>query len=166
MKRRYDDGRAGPQSYLTPPSLIELLGPFDTDPCVSMDQPWRTARLQYDFIDDGLSQAWQGRVWLNPPYNGIERWIDRFCLHNNGIALVFARIQPAWFRQLWHEADAMLFLFGRILFHDAAGKLTDGRFFPSVLVAIGEENVQKLRQSGLSGAWVEHHQVLNGRDVN
>lgn len=52
--------------WLTPPSIVEKLGPFDLDPCTPVNRPWNTAREHYS--SEGLYRPWKGRVWLNPPY--------------------------------------------------------------------------------------------------
>lgn len=33
----------GEKTWLTPPHIIEALGPFDLDPCCPPTMPWRTA---------------------------------------------------------------------------------------------------------------------------
>lgn len=84
--------------WLTPPEVLSALGEFDLDPCSPVSHPWDTARSHYTVEDDGLSQEWFGRVWLNPPYGqSTGRWLHRLSLHGNGIALIFARTETAMF---------------------------------------------------------------------
>lgn len=60
---------SGEKTWLTPPHIIEALGPFDLDPCCPPKMPWRTAEQMVCRPDDGLAVDWTGqRVWLNPPY--------------------------------------------------------------------------------------------------
>jgi hypothetical protein len=47
--------------WLTPPEIIEALGPFDLDPCAAPGQPWATARHHYAPPQDGLALPWYGR---------------------------------------------------------------------------------------------------------
>ena len=54
--------------WLTPPGLLAKLGDFDLDPCAHPDQFYQTASRMVCPPQDGLSEAWSGRVWLNPPY--------------------------------------------------------------------------------------------------
>lgn len=143
--------------WLTPPEIIIALGPFDLDPCAPSDQPWTTAAANYTMNDDGLSKPWNGRVWLNPPYGPrTGLWLARLAEHGNGVALVFARTETEMFHRFaWDRADAMLFLRGRLHFHFPDGrraKFNAGA--PSVLVAYGQRNTQKLGSSGISGKFI------------
>ena len=59
----------GEKTWLTPPHIIEAIGPFDLDPCCPPNMPWKTAAQMVCRPDDGLAVDWTGkRVWLNPPY--------------------------------------------------------------------------------------------------
>lgn len=145
----------GSEEWLTPPHIVRALGPFDIDPASPIVRPWDTARIHYSKLDNGLQQKWCGRVWLNPPYgNKTSLWLEKMAEHNNGIALVFARLETAmFFRYVWGHADAVMALKGRLSFHRGDGTLgchTSG--CPSVLIAYGKENTQALLNSGLEGA--------------
>ena len=97
--------------WLTPPEIIQALGPFDLDPCAAVDQPWSTAGKHYTKQDDGLAQDWDGFVWCNPPF-GPEAavWLDRLSTHGTGIGLTPARTETRWFvKYVWGRADAVLF---------------------------------------------------------
>lgn len=60
---------SGEKTWLTPRYIIDALGPFDTDPCCpDGGMPWPTATRMITKSEDGLAQAWEGHVWLNPPY--------------------------------------------------------------------------------------------------
>ncbi len=143
--------------WLTPPEIIERLAPFDLDPCSPVCRPWATAKEHYTINEDGLSKPWKGRVWLNPPY-GPEtgKWLDRLADHGNGIALIFARTETSmFFSSVWYRASALLFVRGRLHFHDVSGKrskLNAGG--PSVLIAYGADNAERLRDGGINGAFV------------
>lgn len=145
------------ETWLTPPYILDRIGMFDLDPCAALDQPWRTAATQYTVEDNGLAQAWHGRVWLNPPYGRqTGQWLSRLADHGNGIALIFARTETAmFFEHVWRKASALLFLEGRIHFHHADGtraKANAGA--PSVLVAYGKENAEVLRSNPVPGEYV------------
>lgn len=157
--------RGASDDWLTPPHIIEEFGPFDLDPCASRDQPWPTAETQFTIDDDGLRQPWEGFVWCNPPYGpDTWNWLSRMAEHRNGIALIFARTETTgFFAQVWHQADALLFLEGRLFFHHpVTGKRgASNAGGPSVLVAYGEKARGQLRRSGLSGAFVSTWGVIS-----
>ncbi|XBH22952.1 DNA N-6-adenine-methyltransferase [Jonesiaceae bacterium BS-20] len=149
-------------TWLTPPHILEPLGPFDLDPCGAPG--WPTARKSIILPEDGLAAPWQGRVWLNPPY-GRETWswLEKLAAHGDGIALIFARTETAGFvDQVWGKADAMLFLHGRLRFHRADGTVGHANAgAPSVLVAYGAKNAQILRASSLQGTYVDNTATIN-----
>lgn len=149
--------RGRTDEWLTPPRLLEALGPFDLDPCSPVERPWPTAAAHYTVEDDGLSRPWEGRVWLNPPYGPrTGRWMRRMAEHGDGIALIFARTETEMFyKYAWLKAAAMLFLRGRLHFYSARGERAKGNAGgPSVLIAYGARNAEKLRLSGIEGRFV------------
>lgn len=140
--------------WFTPPEIIRALGPFDLDPCAPVVRPWPTACQHFTIKEDGLTQPWHGRVWLNPPYGKqTDKWLRRLCAHGNGIALVFARTETsAWFNDIWGIAQAVLFIRGRLHFYDINGKKAcSNAGAPSALVAYGESNATTLITSGIPG---------------
>jgi hypothetical protein len=146
--------------WLTPPEILAALGHFDLDPCAPADRPWNMAARHYTPADDGLSQPWAGRVWLNPPY-GREavKWLRRLAKHGQGTALTFARTETRWFWEtVWRATAARgaLFFEGRLYFHRQNGERAAANAgAPSVLVAYGADDAWHLARSGLAGAYVE-----------
>ena len=144
-------------TYLTPKWIIDALGKFDLDPCTPESMPWITATARFTKKEDGLLQDWHGRVWLNPPY-GREavKWTRKLSDHGNGIALLLARTETAdWFETIWPKADAVLFLKGRIYFHDVNGqRLPANCGAAPVLVAYGEHNAAILKSSKIPGKYI------------
>ncbi len=145
------------EEWLTPPHIVEALGPFDLDPCAPIVRPWRTASEHFTIQDNGLVLDWHGRVWCNPPYGKqAAKWLARLAEHNNGIALIYARTETAmFFEQVWAKADALLFIEGRLHFHHANGtraRMNAGG--PSVLIAYGIENVGRLRNCSIAGQFI------------
>lgn len=143
--------------WLTPTEYVTPLGEFDLDPCGAPghDLAARTYLLERD--EDGLALPWHGRVWLNPPYGREQRpFMERLVEHGEGTALIFARTETRDFHSLvWQQADACLFLSGRISFLDAEGERAKANAgAPSVLVAYGERDAEKLRRSGIAGHFV------------
>ncbi|MTJ93864.1 MAG: adenine methyltransferase [Desulfovibrio sp.] len=145
--------------WLTPHFILDALGTFDLDPCAApLPRPFPTAINHYTEADgDGLLRPWFGRIWLNPPYGkAMGRWMMRLAEHGRGSALIFARTETAdFFRAIWQRADALLFLRGRLTFLGADGKPAKANGgAPSVLVAYGQEDVERLHDSGLDGRFV------------
>jgi hypothetical protein len=142
----------GKDEWLTPPDLVRALGPFDLDPCSPGDRrPWDTAKVHYGLPQDGLALPWFGRVWLNPPYGReADAWLAKLVDHGNGIALIFARTETdMFFDRVWHRADAVLFLRGRLHFHHVSGeRAAHNSGAPSVLAAYGAQNATALRHLG------------------
>lgn len=59
---------------------VKLMGGIDLDPCA--DPLKRVpAALHYTKEQDGLSRAWAGRVFLNPPYSGSTAWFRHLSLY-------------------------------------------------------------------------------------
>lgn len=160
----HQSARADTTTWLTPKYIIDALGPFDIDPCAAPPpRPWDTARKHIELPMDGLAADWYGRVWLNPPYSfAAWKWLDKLADHGDGIALVFARTETKGFvKQVWERATALLFLHDRLFFHHADGTVAKGNSgAPSVLVAFGEYNADKLRSSGLTGTYIKSWENL------
>lgn len=144
----------GTDEWLTPPEILAALGTFDLDPCSPHEshRPWPTAAKHYSKEDDGLSQEWKGRVWMNPPFGReAAKWMRKLASHGNGIALIPARTETAmFFESVWGAADAVLFLQGRPHFHRVDGsRAAFNSGAPICLVAYGLANVAALERSGL-----------------
>ena len=134
------------------------LGPFDLDPCAPVKRPWEMAARHFTIEEDGQLQPWTGRVWLNPPYGGDTwGWLARLSAHGDGIALVFARTETYGFhRWAWEQADGMMFFEGRIHFHHLDGRRAKGNCGgPSVLIAYGSGNRERLRACSLPGKFID-----------
>jgi len=127
----------------TPPEIVQLviacLGEIDLDPCSNTDRTI-PANTHYTLNEDGLTQPWEGRVYLNPPYGeGIDRWVTRLCHeHERGsvseaIALVPARPDTQWFKTLRNYVCC--FVEGRLTF----GGSTDPAPFPSAIFYLGDD---------------------------
>lgn len=150
-------GQGKSDSWITPKSIIDELGPFNLDPCQCTPQPWPCAEDTYTIAEDGLALPWHGRVWLNPPYGRqTGMWLDRLAEHGRGTALIFARTETEMFvRQAWSRATALLFIAGRLYFHHPSGqRAVSSSGAPSVLVAYGNDDADRLRGSRIAGSYV------------
>lgn len=143
--------------WLTPPDLVLKLGDFDLDPCSPVNAPFLHAKNNFTPTDDGLSKDWFGRVYLNPPYGrGMELWLEKLKFHGNGIALIFARTETkCFFEHIWNDADAVLFVKGRIRFYHISGVQAGTPGAPSVFIAFGKENALALKNSGIEGRFLD-----------
>lgn len=160
--------------WYTPAWLFEALGlTFDLDPCSPPGGlPWIPARKFYALPEaDGLVLGWRGLVWLNPPYGReTPRWLARMASFwaagtTQGIALVFARTDTAWFGEAVTTATAILFLAERVQFVDASGQpplVQDKRTGKmrkgspgagSMLIAWGNDAAAALERSDLGPVW-------------
>jgi hypothetical protein len=147
-------------SWITPKWLIDRLGPFDLDVCASTPQPWPCAWRQFTFDDNGLLQPWYGLVWCNPPYGAAAAaWLDRMALHNDGIALTFARTETRmFFAAVWPKASAIVFVRGRLTFARPDGsspKTGHNSGGPSVLIGYGARAVDRLKAVADLGHLIE-----------
>lgn len=154
----HQNGRDTSDVWLTPPALIKALGPFDLDPCTPHVQPWPTAARRYTEADDGLAHPWDGRVWLNPPYSrpAYSLFMARMADHGRGTALIFARTETRdFFAYVWRRATALLFLEGRLFFHDVDGERAAANAgAPSVLCAYGPSDAEILGDCSIEGQFV------------
>lgn len=154
------EGRSstGKNEWLTPPDLLERLGPFDLDPCAPVNRPWATAAHHYTIEDDGLKQPWFGRVFCNPPYDTslIVQFIRRCSEHGNAVALTFARTDTRLFHEwIFPRADSVLFIKGRLSFYHVTGERGSTAGAPSCLIAFGKANTAVLESCGIEGKLVQ-----------
>ena len=137
--------------WLTPPYIIEALGEFDLDPCDAINNPFRTAETTW--VVFGHILRWEGRVWLNPPFNRYERpiWMKKMSEHNNGIMMIPAATETtAFFKYVFNKATAICFMKGRphyYLIDGTKAKFNSG--CAMCLIAYGEENYKALLNSNL-----------------
>lgn len=144
--------------WLTPRSLVESLGPFDLDPAGAPGHELAARTYLPERGEDGTALPWSGRVWLNPPYGPEARaFMARMAIHGDGIALLPARTETRMFRDcVWSFASGVLFVFGRLVFLDAAGtRARANAGFGSVLVAYSPADLAALRASGIEGQVIE-----------
>jgi len=158
MSKNFNTNTDNHDEWLTPKYITDFFE-FDLDPCSPIQRPWDTAKNHYNKIDDGFSKEWEGFVFCNPPY-GREtyRWLDKCAEHGNAIGLTFARTETIGFHNtVWDKADALFFFKGRLAFHYVDGRKGSSANAPSVLIAYGENALNKLKKfSNLySGAFIK-----------
>jgi hypothetical protein len=146
--------------WLTPPEIIRDLGPFDLDPCAAPEpRPWPTAARHISLPEDGLYAAWEGLVFVNPPYGpNTGDWLARIARHTpGGVAFTFARTETQYFfDHAWERGAGFFFLKGRVSFYRPDGSRAASAPVPSVLIGYGDEGLRRLARSKLGG-----HLVVN-----
>ena len=143
--------------WYTPKFIMDSLGEFDLDPCAPSVPLFKTAEIMYNEFDDGLTQKWEGRVWLNPPYSRplITKFMRRMTEHNRGTALIFSRTDTELFHtEVFGKASAVKFLKGRIKFLKPDGTEAGSPGCGSVLIAYGEEDANILEVNELEGKFI------------
>lgn len=124
-----ENSEADSNDWYTPIWVLEavrnVMGEIDLDPC-SCDKANKTVKANNFFSkqDDGLSKAWCGNIWLNPPYSmplikeftdrlleeWIEGWVDQACV------LTRNATETKWCQSLLKESDRFCFLNKRVSF--------------------------------------------------
>lgn len=141
-----------PVEWYTPPEIFDALGiTFDLDPCHPNTPTCVPAHNKITPPQDGLIAQWHGNIWLNPPYGKqTQHWLQRLTEHGNGIALVFARTDAAWFQHQLRNATAICFIAGRVKFiNGQTGQPAGSPGAGSALIAYGTQNAAALHHSAL-----------------
>lgn len=124
--------------WSTPQDLFnELDNEFHFTLDVCADEYNHKCDNYYTKEQDGLSQAWIGTVWCNPPYGrGIGQWVRRALFAsvagNTVVMLLPARTDTKWFHDYIYKRDnvEIRFIKGRLKF----GGSQNSAPFPSMIV--------------------------------
>lgn len=125
----------GEQEWYTPAVYLDavkaVLGTIDLDPASSLkaQEAVQAARF-FTAEDDGLFQAWQGRIWLNPPYTQplIWQFVRRLVSEvdaghvSEALLLTHNYSDTSWFQHAQAHAQRLCFTKGRIRFVDPDGR--------------------------------------------
>ena len=118
-----------PEVYLN--AVRAVLGGIDLDPASSLEAQQRVQAARYfTAADNGLLQAWSGRVFLNPPYSQplIEHFVIRLVNEvqaghvREALLLTLNHTETKWFHVAESAAAALCLTKGRIKFVDARGQ--------------------------------------------
>lgn len=143
---------SGENEWYTPEPYIDaarrVMGDIDLDPASSaIANETVQADKFYSKDDDGLSQSWAGRVWMNPPYASdlIGPFVDRLAESviakrvTEAVVLVNNATETAWFCRLVSVASAVVFTRGRVRFIDPQGKPSGAPLQGQALVYVGPQ---------------------------
>jgi ParB family chromosome partitioning protein len=123
------EANSGDFEWYTPAEYIlmarNVLGAIDLDPA-SSEVANRTVQAARFFSSEtnGLSQSWDGRVWMNPPYTYplisqfSEKLVEEYLAGRVTAAVVLTNdcTDTGWFHTLATASSALCFLRGRIRF--------------------------------------------------
>lgn len=95
---------------------------------------------------DGLKQAWNGVVWLNPPFGkGLDKWMEKCSIEkacgNTVVALIPARTNTRWFHKFVIPHAEIRFVLGRPKFNGA----TEGLPWPMLILVFRPSHTNKER---------------------
>ena len=120
--------------WYTPAKYIEaariVMGEIDLDPASNTKaQEWIKAGMFYTKKQNGLTRKWEGRVWLNPPFEQphIQHFAEKIVAEveakhvTEAIMLTHNYTDTAWFHIAESACAAICFTRGRIKFVDADG---------------------------------------------
>jgi len=121
--------------YGTPAYIVDrarkVMGSIQLDPasCEDANTRFIHADEYFDKHTDGLTQDWEGTVWMNPPYSGKLNF--QFCSKlaseyeagriEQAVVLVNSATGTRAFRKLIKSSSAVCFLSKRINFIDPTG---------------------------------------------
>jgi site-specific DNA-methyltransferase (adenine-specific) len=129
----------------TPQNLFDELNRefnFDLDVCATSDN--HKCPVYFTKEDNGLSKNWGGyRVWLNPPYSEIDKWVEKAYRETRNdntvvVMLIPSRTDTRYFHNYIYQRTEIRFVKGRLHFNDSKG----GAPFPSMIVVFRGANIK------------------------
>ena len=150
--------------WYTPRYIFDALGTdFDMDVAgASQGMDYVPTNHRITLPQDGLTEIWNGFVWMNPPFggrNGLVPWLDRFFRHGNGIALTPDRTSAPWWQDANRRADATLFIAGKVKFLRPDGSEGKSPGSGTTLFAAGQRAAEALRRAEVNGLGVKMRRV-------
>lgn len=113
--------------WATPKAVYDALDAefhFTLDPCHLHETDWR----------DGSARSWKGeRVYCNPPYGAVAKWLMKAREAEAAVFLLPARTDTKWWHEYAMQADEIRFIRGRLKFGGAKFNAP----FPSVVLIYG-----------------------------
>jgi DNA N-6-adenine-methyltransferase (Dam) len=140
--------------YFTPPHIIgaarRAMGGIDTDPATHhIAQQYIDAHHAYTIQDDGLTQPWHGKVWLNPPFGQWDEWVPKILSELESdrvtdicVLMPCRAMSGLGIADLIDAADALWISKGRLQFGGLGGTANDG----SAIAYLGPHRVEFVRE--------------------
>lgn len=137
---------SGGVEYYTPPKIVEaargVMGDIDLDPASSYHANL-TVKARVYFDNEGLTQDWFGRVWMNHPFGRETNaaWINKLETEFTGglvieaCCITFACTSEKWFQPLLKRPQC--FLSPRTNYFSPSGELKRGVTKGSVVTYYG-----------------------------
>lgn len=131
--------------WATPQALFDELNAefhFDIDVCATSDN--HKCPIYFTKADNGLSKNWGGyRVWLNPPYSEIDKWVEKAYRETRNdntvvVMLIPSRTDTRYFHNYIYQRTEIRFVKGRLHFNDSKGNAP----FPSMIVVFRGANIK------------------------
>lgn len=149
--------------WYTPAAFIDaarlVMTTIDVDPASNETaQEHIQAGVYYTKKTNGLEQAWQGNVWLNPPYGDPLPWIEKLLAEvqaghaTQAVLLVNTANSPQWSRHLWHSSFIVCMLDRRVRFWRPDRTEAKGTAQDQMIWYIGENADAFRRVFGVFGA--------------
>ncbi|MBU2741548.1 phage N-6-adenine-methyltransferase [Acidithiobacillus albertensis] len=121
---------SGKDDWTTPPHLLRAIlavlerNAFDLDPCSPSHQGPVPASRYFTQQDDGLTQAWAGLVFVNPPYSRMRDWSNKLVKEAARgvqiIALIPSRTGARWWNHALDGGARSIYLRKRLCFGEGA----------------------------------------------
>ncbi len=140
------DEHCTPKYFLA--AVVECMGGIDLDPASnSKDNPNVPATNHLTLEDDALKHDWAGRVFLNPPFSEVSKFLKKLMAEiesgrvTEAIVLTKSDTRTNWYKQLRQNAQALCFADGYHRFGDADNSATFG-----VLLTYFGDNPDRFRE--------------------
>jgi hypothetical protein len=146
---------SGENEWYTPAVFIEAarktMGDIDLDPasCELANETVRAKRI-FTKEQDGLTQQWAGRVWMNPPYaqplmsQFAEKVASEFEAGNTTEACILVNnaTDTEWFHRMMRCASSVCFTKGRVRFIDKHGNPSGAPLQGQAVIYMGKSNFE------------------------
>lgn len=127
----------GENEWYTPQYIIEaarnVMGIINVDPASSvLANEIIQAKKYFTKEENGLTQKWEGNVWMNPPYSQplvaqfCDLLIEKYCLGEiiQACVLVNNATETGFYQNMMNYCKAICFIKGRVKFIDKNGEST------------------------------------------